>query len=180
MKLNDRVISKKYAMAYFMSSGENAELKRNNLKKIIDETEDVMDYFINPVINPEIKLIILDRVISADLKGSLSEMLFSILISTKRITLIKSISEEFEKIYLDSKKMVEVELVSKNNLDDTEKKFISDIFREVTGRTPVVKYVQDKNIIGGFLMKWDDKVFNSTINHKIESLKDRIISKEIL
>ena len=61
-----------------------------------------------------------------------------------------------------------------------EKKSISDIFREVTGRTPVVKYVQDKNIIGGFLMKWDDKVFNSKINHKIESLKDRIISKEIL
>ncbi|NLH39681.1 MAG: F0F1 ATP synthase subunit delta [Elusimicrobia bacterium] len=180
MNLNDRVISKKYAMAYFMSSGEDEELKKNNLKKIINETADVMDYFINPVINLEIKLTILDRVISSEIKGSLSEKLFSILISTKRIALVESISEEFEKIYLDSKKMTQLELRAKYSLDDFEKKAISDNFKAVTGKTPVIKFVQDKNIIGGFLMKWDDKVFNSTINQKIESLKDKIISKEIL
>ncbi|MEF3280656.1 MAG: ATP synthase F1 subunit delta [Elusimicrobiota bacterium] len=180
MNISDISISKKYAFAYFLAQGESVEKKKERIFEIASVVKQNADFFINPSIGVEVKWEILDKIITDDLKNSAARRLVEILIENKKIQLLTIIVDEFERLYFESKKHIKMEVRARHPLSEKEKNDIILTFKEATGITPVIKFVEDKSIIGGFIMRWDDRIFDSTINQKINLLEKEVIEKEII
>ena len=157
-----------------MAEGEDLELKKTNLEKIILNIEKEMNNLTHPIITAEIKKFILDKIVDNAIKKSIAYRLVCVLISDGKIKIIGGVYDKFVDLYLKSKGMSKLVVKARYQLSKEEEDKISYVFESIAGEKPVMDFKVDDNIIGGFLMKWEDKVFDSTINKKIDMLKTEL------
>lgn len=174
MNLSEELISKKYADSYYLSKGESLEKKKAELEKVMEVVKKEINYFTHPLINVGVKKMILDKICDADIKKTSAYRLMEVLISNGRIKSLDLIYSKFVERYLESAGFYKVELRARYSPNEEEKNKINQIFFETAGKKAVINFQKDENIIGGFILKWKDKIFDSTLNHKINSLREEI------
>jgi len=172
-------IAKKYAVAYAFCRGEDIDEKKKIFDSIINEIDKNMFYFSNPTIPFDVKREILEKILYMYKNKSINKILL-MMIKNKRIKLIREVYKKFSRIYLDLKNMIEVDVVSRYDLNENQKQMISSLFFKLTTKKPQIRILKDENVIGGFIIKWDDKVIDASINKKLALLKENLIKEESL
>lgn len=91
-------------------------------------------------------------------------------------SLIPSILEELENIYLDEKGITKITVSSKDKLSEQEVKKISDLVSQKSGKKVQVKEVENKDLIGGAVIRYEDKVIDLSINKQLNNLAKQLAS----
>jgi len=98
------------------------------------------------------------------------------LVDKGRDYLIPSIINQYESLYFELKNILPVEIFIARDFDDDLKNKLVKKLEETTAKKVVPKFVIDPNIIGGFKIKIEDWVFDTTLRNKLDSLYHELVS----
>jgi len=84
---------------------------------------------------------------------------------------LDAILAEFNTIWNSENSIIEASVISAKGLDKTSKKAIIDYIKKVSDVGDVVlEEGVDKNILGGVIVKYGDKIVDSSLRGRVESL----------
>ncbi|MEI6596668.1 MAG: ATP synthase F1 subunit delta [bacterium] len=83
---------------------------------------------------------------------------------------------EFIKIWNDKRGIVEAQVVSANGLDKTNIKLLENYIIKLSGAKEVtVSQKIDKNILGGVVIRYGDKIVDGSLKTQLVDLKNKLI-----
>ena len=112
---------------------------------------------------------------SAEIK-QITKKFVELLINNRDLSKAKEISNRFQKIWLREENIVEANIVSARKLDKDVIKSVSDYIKKTTkAKELIIREDIDKNILGGVIIKYQDKIMDGSIKTKLIELKKEII-----
>lgn len=124
-----------------------------------------------PFVSKERKTNIINRLF-ADRVSKITLNLVNLLIEKNRDSIITNVYDEYYELYLDYKKIAVVTVTSAVALDEKTTDRIVNILKHkiVKKDTVEIRNLVDKNIIGGFIVKYNDYVYDASIVHTLKRL----------
>lgn len=124
-----------------------------------------------PFVSKERKTNIINRLF-ADRVSKITLNLVNLLIEKNRDSIITDVYDEYYELYLDYKKIAVVTVTSAVALDEKTTDRIVNILKHkiVKKDTVEIRNLVDKNIIGGFIVKYNDYVYDASIVHTLKRL----------
>ena len=169
-------IASRYAKSLIDLSVESSKLDRvlediTSLKEVLSNR----DFYLmikSPVINGGKK----KEIVKALFGGKYDELtlgFMNILINKNREAYLPEIAnsfiEQYQKIkHISKVKITSATAINDKNLEDIKQKLLSS---GVTDSNLEVSTAVDPNLIGGFILEFDDKIYDASVKHKLELLK---------
>lgn len=95
-----------------------------------------------------------------------------LLVKNNDLTKFKKIIEQFSKIYNRAEGIVEVEIISYQELGDNIIKLLRSYIKDLTKAGEVIfKPRVDKNILGGVVLKYEDKMLDGSMRSRLNDLR---------
>jgi F-type H+-transporting ATPase subunit delta len=175
--MNDSKISVRYSRALFQSALEKKMLERvyqdmNHVGQVCAVPE-VRELLHSPIVRPSKKTEILHAVFGKELSG-LTCSLIDMVIKNGRETYLPAIARVFMSNTMKYNGITDTILTTAVKVDDKIKKQISGLISSAFKTKVELKEVIDKDIIGGFILRIDDKLIDASIRNKL-----RRIGKEL-
>ncbi len=99
----------------------------------------------------------------------------NVVIENNNVSKINKIIEQFEIIWNKEEGIVEAGVVSARKLDNKIVKLLDNYVAELTGAEKVIMSEQvDKNILGGVVIRYGDKVLDGSVKTRIDNLKNEL------
>ncbi|MCD4762337.1 ATP synthase F1 subunit delta [bacterium] len=96
-----------------------------------------------------------------------------ILVANNDIAKTDKIISEFDKVWNKEQGIVEAEIISARKLEKQSANMLNKYICKLSGAKIVnVKETQDKNLLGGVVLKYGDKVMDVSMKTKLSSLKE--------
>lgn len=102
----------------------------------------------------------------------LVKSLISYLTKAQKLDLISEIIEKLKAYSVLKKNTAEV--ISSYNLTDVEKSQITEILKSKLEKLSSVNFITDKSILGGIVIKYQDKMLDLSLSGKLLKIKDSI------
>jgi len=93
---------------------------------------------------------------------------------------LEDIAISFQSLYNESKGIRSAKVISAVHLNDELRKRLKEIVIKETGGTVQMNEVIDPNIIGGFILRWDDKQIDSSVIKMLSDIRKEFASKSTL
>ncbi len=92
------------------------------------------------------------------------------------LTRAQEIIDEFEKLADVKENMIRAKVTSAKELEDNSLNLISDYIKHITDAEKVIMDKEiKKELIGGLVIKYQDKVLDLSLQNRIRELKDKMI-----
>lgn len=171
------MIADEYAKALFeLTTSENAERIDEELKVLCDafaENPDVLKVLDAPNITSNDKKKMIES-LSNDMDELLKRFLL-VLVDNQRFDYIAKISEAFHDMVADKKRIIEVEVISRMALNETQEKSLKKALSpKLGGNEIVIKNIVDEGVIGGLKCIADGQCIDLSIKGKLSSLKESL------
>ena len=98
-----------------------------------------------------------------------------LLSENRRLILLPEIAADYERLRAEAENTLEVELRAAMPVDAAEQKLIADALHKKLGRKITLKYVQDKSLIGGAVLRAGDLVIDGSVREKLGRLTAALI-----
>ena len=106
--------------------------------------------------------------------GTVLDNFVKVLAENNDLRLFDEISEEFHKLELNKKGIKQVEVTSAHPLThENEKEILHELNKLVKGEYELKKKV-DENLIGGVVIRMDDKMIDASVKNNLEQLKNNL------
>ncbi len=92
------------------------------------------------------------------------------------LTLIPNILEELENIHLEEKDIIKTEILSSEELNKEELDNISRLLKNKLNKDINIKTKQDKNLLGGLVIKYKDKIIDLSLKKQLKNLNKQLNS----
>jgi F-type H+-transporting ATPase subunit delta len=156
-------------------------IEQNKLERVLEDVQSfqaatkVRDFYLllkSPIVHASKKVSILKELFEGKY-DELSMAFLNILVNKGREEYLPEIAEVFIDQYRALKGISLVKLITANPVDD---KVIKDIeakllASEETAKTVEITTEVDPDLIGGFVIEFEDKMYDASIANKIEELK---------
>ena len=98
-----------------------------------------------------------------------------LLAENRRLALIPEIAADYERLRAEAENTLEVELKAAMPVDAAEQKLIADALHKKLGRKITLKYVEDKTLIGGAVIRAGDLVIDGSVREKLALLTAALV-----
>ncbi|MGE5625954.1 MAG: F0F1 ATP synthase subunit delta [Bacillota bacterium] len=88
----------------------------------------------------------------------------------RRLALLPEIAADFERLRAEAENTLDVELRAALPVDAVEQKRIGEALQKKLGRKIALKYVEDKTLIGGAVLRAGDLVIDGSVREKLSRL----------
>jgi len=157
----------------FKKISDDADLIFNTL----NSSKELRAILKNPVVKIDTKKVILDQIFKEKI-GSETMSFINFVSEKNREDILFDIFREFLALVDKKNGVVKARVVSAVDLNDTlKKKMISDLEKK-TSRKVSADYTVDPKMIGGFIVRIEDTVYDASVNHQLSLLRKRF-SEEI-
>ncbi len=166
------------AASRYAKSLLNLSTEKNNVEDVnkdmemiastVSENRDLALVLQSPIIKSDKKQAILDTVFPK--VSELTKAFIDIIVAKGRENILGLIAEAFVKQYKVQKGIIVAELKSAIKLDETLKAKILELVNPAKSEIEVVETI-DESIIGGFIVRVDDKQVDASIATRIAELK---------
>ncbi len=173
--MKETKIANRYAKALFDLALE---------KEVLDLVKLDMDLVVSVCEqNKDFKLMLRSPIIFTDKKEAILKELFEknvqqmsyffllIITNKKREAIIDLIAEQFVVIYKDYKNITEAQLTTAVEIDQKIKEQIIALLKDQTKGEIELETIVEKDLIGGFVMNYDNRQFDASISKQIKKLK---------
>jgi F-type H+-transporting ATPase subunit delta len=180
--MNDSKISVRYARALFQSALEKKLIDRvyNDMGYIAElcRIHEVRELLISPVIPPAKKREIMHELVEKEI-DKITLSFVDLVITNTRESYLPAISRVFLSDTLKYKGITETVLTTAVRTDDNVKKQISDLVASAFDTKVELKEIIDKDILGGFILRIDDKMIDASIRNKLRKIEKELRNKPV-
>ncbi len=92
------------------------------------------------------------------------------------MNVLSAVLVELEKLYLDDNNIVKTEILSKTSLSEKDTKIVSDMVSNKTGKKITLDQEVDKDMLGGVIVKYQDKIIDASLNRQLSRLAKHLAS----
>ncbi len=170
--MKNKLIAKRYTEA-FLSLFESKDYARllddiAFLQKVFKESPEA-SAFLNLFIFPAKEREQLFSAILKDLAFSDSWMkLFNLLVAKQKFAILESLLNELEQDVMELKGTIKVNLRIAHELDDNNIQKIKKLLTKKYGREVILNFIEDKEIIGGFIAETEDEVIDGSVKNHLQ------------
>lgn len=167
-----------YAAALFSLASEancveSVQNELNELVKLQREDADFRAFLTSSAFSEDVRAASLERM----LRGKLSDLTLNTLLVMNRngrCGLNEALRRSFELRAQAENKQVEARVVSALQLSDAERKKIEAVIAEVSGKSPLVEYRVDPEILGGLIVQVGDLRYDNSLSRQLREAHRRI------
>ncbi|HEY3645909.1 MAG TPA: F0F1 ATP synthase subunit delta [Gammaproteobacteria bacterium] len=98
-----------------------------------------------------------------------------LLAENRRLTLLPEIAADFERLRAEAENTLDVELIAAMPVGAAEQKLISEALQKKLGRKITLKYVGDKTLIGGAVLRAGDLVIDGSVRERLSRLTAELV-----
>lgn len=177
--MSEYKVSKRYAISLLESAGEKklVDAIYNDMKLIastLKANKELIRVLSSPIIRPNIKLIILEEIFKSRVNSDTIAFL-KFLIEKNRENLLENIAENFLELKDEQDGIVNVEVSAPESFTgDQLEKFKANLEKTLNKKVRLNLKI-DSEMIGGFVAKVGDTVFDASLKHQLELLKKQLL-----
>jgi len=173
--MKESKVARRYAKALFELAIEMKLVEQvyADAELIIDVCKNNKEFVVmlrSPVIKDVKKLAIIKDIFEKNLT-ELTYRFFVVITRNNRESIIQEISEQVVDLYQEYKNIVPVNLTTAIQLDKVTREKILKLLSEKSDATVKLTEEVDEDLIGGFVLEFDDKQFDASIQRQISNLK---------
>lgn len=168
--------AKRYAQALSQSVIDNLDEVGENLSLINDvifENPDFITFFSHPIVSLKDKKDTLNETLSGKINEKTLNFL-NTLLDENRFNIFKTIHELYKQEVDSIKNKQRVNVSSVISLDENEKIKLEEKLSKKLQKDVILTYEENKDILGGLLIKFEDKVIDLSLKAKFDDLKKNI------
>ncbi len=174
-------VASRYAKSLIELAQEQNKLDRvledvESFKKALKQNRDLHLFFKSPIINADKK----QKIVSKIFEGKYDKLTLAflqILIDKGREEYLPEIADEFIHQYKIIRHISTVRLITAAPLSEEAIKKIHDQLQasgETDSEVEIITEVRP-DLIGGFIIQFDDKVYDASVSHKLEKFKKEFV-----
>ena len=172
-------LSHRYAISLIESSLEKNTLDEvfKDMKFVLSVLEKSRQLYItlqSPVIRPEVKEKILIEIFSKKISKETMDFI-KFVVDKKREDYLKSIAERFLELYDEQKGISRVTIKSAFSFDEDQKKTLQTSLEKLFKTKLISDYQVDESLIGGFIARVGDTLYDASIQHQLSLLKKEFL-----
>jgi F-type H+-transporting ATPase subunit delta len=174
------------AATRYASSLIQLGIERNDLESIaadmailgdtIDASHELVLFLKSPIINKTRKKDALNTIFK-DKISTTSLSFLELLLKKGRENTIIDVVKMFKKLYNVHCGIIEIEVITASELDESQKNSLSQSLSIRTGKKVVLLTKIDKSVRGGIKARIDDTVIDGTVEYKLEQLRNTLLVK---
>ena len=176
-------ILQRYATSLLESALEknNLEVVTSDIQLLVhtlEQSKELKRMLHSPVVRPEIKLNILKEIFSKKIsKESMDFVEF--VISKRRESLLNSIGKRFLELQDEHLGIANVFVTSVTEFSNDQKNLLQTRLEKILDKKVRLNFKTDLNLVGGFIAKVNDTLYDASIRHQLELLKKQFLTGEI-
>lgn len=177
--MTETKISSRYSSSFL-----EIAIEKNFLEKASSDMELILNAFEK---SRELKLVVESPVIKSEKKESILMEIFSGKVDPETLNFIKfivlkgreallpSIAVRFLELKDEHLGIIRASVTSAFELTNEQKNQLKDKFESALGKKVLLSYQIDKNILGGFIAKVGDTIYDASVMHQLDQLKNHFI-----
>lgn len=175
----DIKVSHRYATSLLETAIEKNKLDKVSvdmllLVDVLEENKKLQLALESPVIKPEVKSAVM-REIFKEKFDSDSLSFIDFVIGKNRENLLYSIALRFLDLRDDHLGVAKVSVSTAYDFTDEQKNILKDKLEDILNKKVRLSFVQDKELIGGFIAKVGDTNYDASIQHQLKLLKKKFM-----
>lgn len=177
LSYKNETIVKRYSRALIESAGSEVDAIRNDLGLInetINSSSDLKNVILNPTFNEEKVEEIIGDIFSSKISEKTLNFL-KMLIKAHRMDIFEDITYWYCEFDDELKNKLKVSVTSAIVLNDETKERLKHKLEAKFKKTILLNYAVDESIIGGLIIKANDKIIDGSIKSKYERLKKSLV-----
>lgn len=173
--MGDSKTAYRYATSLLQTALENDTLEKvyKDLKLLIesfDKSGELKRAVESPVIKPELKISVLKEIFSKRMnKETLNFIQFVVMKNRENILYL--IAEKFIELRNEHLGVVELDVKTAFKFNEDQMQSVKSKFEKLLRKTVNLNIVVDNSLIGGFIAKVGDTVYDASLKHQLELLK---------
>ena len=176
--MNHIRLAKRYAKALFELAIERdvMEQVKTDMDLVIEifENRDFCNMILSPIIRQAKKQDIISEIFK-DKVSELSLLYIMLIIKKKRELVLKDIAEQYILTFKEEKGIITTTINTAVSLDSNlRKEIISLMEKETKKKIDLIEKV-DENLLGGFVLQYNDKLYDASIRRKLNKLRSELI-----
>lgn len=174
--MSEQRIASRYAKPILELANEKGNLEEVmkdmvSFKSLCQSNRDFVLMLKNPII-PHLKKLAMLKEIFGKKANKITLSAFDIIARKNREQYLPEIAREFIKKYNEFKGIAETSITTVIPLNASLKKEVIEIVKKITGKKSVeLTELIDESILGGFILKIDDRQIDDSIHSKLNELK---------
>jgi F-type H+-transporting ATPase subunit delta len=179
-------LARVYAQAALDAAGDGRDEVMDELRSLVADVLNKFpgldEIFDSALISIDEKLAMLDRLFARQPSGQLSATTLNFLkVLTKhgRLGCLRDVVRSAEALWSDRNSRVQLELQLAHQLDDKLHEELIASLRDTLGIDPIVTTRIDADLIGGFVVRVGDKVYDASARTQLEKTRQAIIEQAV-
>ena len=107
--------------------------------------------------------------------SALSKNLIGLLISNKRLSILVDVCNAYKSLYEKANNMTKAIVVTALPITDNIREAALLKINSISSKKVEINNIIDKNIIGGFILRYDGKEYNASLSNKLQKIKKELI-----
>lgn len=132
----------------------------------------------SPVVRPETKLSILREIFENKISSETMDFI-KFIVSKNRENLLGSIGKRFLELRDEHLGIANVIVKTSVEFSSEQKDVLQDKLENILNKKVRLNFKIDQNLIGGFIAKVNDTLYDASIKHQLELLKKQFLTGEI-
>lgn len=179
--MSDFSVSSRYANAFISIGIEKKILEKLFqdfllIKNTFKNSKELKAVLKNPTVREEKKIAILTVLFNEKIQNETQDFLV-FMVTKRRETFIEMVATEFINIYNEKMGLIEAEVYSAVKLDNNQISVLSSKVEKLTGKKINLNPKIKEELIGGFLLKIQDTVYDASIKRQLELLKNQLLTE---
>lgn len=171
--------AKRYAQAVFEIARErdqfDAWLNELDQARLLMENREAAAVLTSPAVPGEERHRLLDRLTPG--LSAPSRRLLHLLLERDRLELLPGVVQELRRRINEHRGIQTADVTSAIPLDKELEGVIARRLSELTGKTVVVEHQVDPSLIGGFVARIGDQLYDFSVRGKLDRLRDRLAAR---
>ncbi len=177
-------VAERYAKAVFQAAVEAGAADQvfadmENIFTLLPADVSFRNFLASPRVPTEDKHALLDKAFAGRASKLVVELLH-VLIDKKRIMHAAEIAEAYRYLYERHKGILEVKAVTAVTLEDRLKEKLLRTLETQTKKEIRITYVIDPDILGGMILKLEDRVIDGSVRYELDQLRRRLEEAKVV
>lgn len=173
--MSDLTVARRYAAALYEEASARDLVERIDedielLRKSLEGSRELVQFFETPLISAEKKHAVIDRLFD-DRVHDLTARLLHLLVNKGRDEVTPSLARAYRMMRDEQEGIVEANVRLATSLNEGERESLASKLESLTGQRVRLNTTVDEDLLGGLVVRIGDTVYNGSVRHQLERLR---------
>jgi F-type H+-transporting ATPase subunit delta len=144
--------------------------------EVLERVPRLDDVFASPWVSADEKVALLDQALAGHVSTTLLNFL-KVTARHGRLDILRAIRRHVRSLYEERRGRVAVELTTATEVSDRLARRLTKSLADMLDGEPVIQRTVDPSLIGGAVLRVGDRVYDGSIVHQLQSLREQLIHR---